>query len=116
MNVLVCGGRNYVGDVSCLSMLPFKIDIVVHGDALGADRKAGRWAVANGIHEAKVGALWDFYKKRAGTLRNGAMLLLDIHYCVAFPGGRGTANMIRLCRECGVPVWEPYPNGAFYAT
>lgn len=26
---------------------------------------------------------------------------------VAFPGGAGTAHMIRISREAGIGVWEP---------
>jgi len=29
---------------------------------------------------------------------------------VAFPGGTGTADMIRRAKKAGLKVWEPYPH------
>lgn len=107
MIVLVCGGRDYAGDVTCLEQLP--IDILIHGDARGADKRAGNWANSKGIHTAAVRALWDVLgRQKAGPARNSAMLLLKPDYCVAFPGGNGTANMIKQCEKAGIVVWRPY--------
>jgi len=106
--LLVCGGRDYAGSVACLADLPFRIGILVHGNATGADTLAGEWATARGIHTAAVPALWDFYRKSAGHTRNAAMLLLRPTYCVAFPGGPGTAGMVKLCELARIPVWRPY--------
>jgi hypothetical protein len=50
--VLVCGGRDYDGDVRCLSEL--EIDILIHGACKGADLKAAGWARTNGIHVAAI--------------------------------------------------------------
>lgn len=108
MRVLVCGGRIYAGDVSCLSQI--KIDILIHGGARGADIRAAQWAEANNIHHASVAALWDRFGKSAGYKRNSAMLLLRPEYCVAFPGGKGTKMMVELCRRENIPVWMPYPK------
>ena len=106
MRVLVCGGRDFTGSVDCLSMIP--ISILIHGGARGADINADLWAKTRGIHRARVDAIWDFYDKGAGFRRNSAMLLLQPEYCVAFPGGTGTAMMVKLCRDIGITVWEPY--------
>lgn len=106
LRVLVCGGRDYQDGVGCLSLL--NIGILIHGDARGADRKAAEWAKANGIHAVAVPALWDLYGKRAGPLRNAAMLKLNPNYCVAFPGGAGTRDMIKRCEAAGLPVWQPF--------
>lgn len=106
--VLVCGGRDYAGDVSCLEQI-LPIGVLIHGDARGADRRAGEWAKARGIHVAAVPALWNqLGNKAAGPARNAAMLLLKPTYVVAFPGGAGTANMIRQAEAAGLPVWRPY--------
>lgn len=104
--VLVTGGRDYDGDVTCLEQL--NIDILIHGGAKGADTKAAQWAQSNGIHTARVDALWNYHGKAAGFKRNAAMLLLKPDYCVAFPGGRGTAMMVELCQRNGITVWQPY--------
>lgn len=106
MRVLVCGGREYQGDVSCLAHLP--IDVLIHGGCRGADLQAAAWAKSRGIHRARVDALWDYYGKSAGFRRNEAMLLLQPEYCVAFPGGKGTQSMIDLCLRASLPVWRPY--------
>lgn len=111
MRVLVCGGRKYndyqAVDVA-LKSLPFEISIIIEGGARGADSLARAWAVKNKIHYAEVPALWSVYDKAAGFLRNEAMTLLNPEYCVALPGGAGTANMVSLCEKIGIPVWLPY--------
>lgn len=104
--VLVCGGRDYMGPVECLSSI--RIDMLIHGGARGADMLADIWARERGIHRARVDALWDTYGKGAGYQRNSAMLLLQPTHCVAFPGGKGTTMMVELCNKAGIPVWRPY--------
>jgi UDP-N-acetylmuramoylalanine-D-glutamate ligase len=50
---------------------------------------------------------WDTHGKAAGPIRNKRMLdegKPDL--VVAFPGGRGTANMISQARKAGVEVIE----------
>lgn len=106
MRVLVCGGRDYTGDVTCLGQLD--ISILIHGDCRGADQRARDWAVVRGIHHAAVPALWDYYYKGAGFKRNSAMTLLLPEYCVAFPGGTGTNGMVELCGDLPIPIWKPY--------
>lgn len=114
MNVLVCGGRAYDSFENvtfALGQCPVKISMIVQGGARGADALAKRWATDHQIHYAEVPALWDTFGKSAGFRRNNAMLRLNIGYCVAFPGGRGTTSMIELCKKAGVPVWLPYGLG-----
>lgn len=108
MIVLACGGRDYNGPVDCLAQIAAGIDVLVHGGAKGADTLAGQWAQARGIHTARVDALWKSYPKAAGPLRNSVMLKLGVQYCVAFPGGAGTRNMVEQCKAAGIPVWQPY--------
>ena len=106
MRTLVCGGRDYRGDIECLSQI--NISILIHGGARGADTRAAAWAKEEGIHCAAVGALWNYYGKSAGYTRNAVMLLLLPEYCVAFPGGVGTKMMIDLCIKNNIIVWQPY--------
>lgn len=56
MKVLVCGGRDYQGDVLCLGQLPFNPDMVIHGDTKGAGTKAKLWAIEHGIHHLYMGS------------------------------------------------------------
>lgn len=111
MRVLVCGGRDY-DDYSFMAATldslgeEFQgIECVIHGGARGADAKAGLWASMHGICEIIVPSNWDFYGKRAGPLRNGWML----RFCapdvvVAFPGGRGTSDMVAQAQAAGIRV------------
>jgi transcriptional regulator with XRE-family HTH domain len=117
--VIVCGGRNY-GDYdrvrAVLDRLARRVEIfaIRHGAARGADSLGGRWARENGYLEQVYPAEWDRLGKRAGFVRNQEMI--DDHNpeipssrvvaVVAFPGGNGTAHMVRIARAAGVPVWE----------
>lgn len=107
MIVLVCGGRDYFGDVAGpLNLLD--IDLLVHGGARGADAACASWARSKGVHCAQVDALWDFYGKSAGYRRNATMALLDPEICIAFPGGVGTRMMVEICSMFEIPVYRPY--------
>lgn len=111
MILLVCGGRNF-NDwerfCAALSGLPFRPDLVVEGDARGADRLAKTWARLEGIHCATVPAMWQEHGRRAGAARNAAMLALRPDYCLAMPGGAGTDDMKRQASAAGIPVWAPW--------
>jgi hypothetical protein len=85
------------------------IKTLIHGDAPGADRLAAAWAKDTGL--AEFGELlafpadWEKHGNAAGPIRNQQMLdegKPDM--VIAFPGGIGTANMVRLARKAGVPV------------
>lgn len=53
----------------------------------------------------RMDANWDFYAKRAGSIRNGWMLKwAQPELVIAFPGGIGTANMKEQAYQAGVPV------------
>jgi hypothetical protein len=86
------------------------IQLLVHGCATGADTLAAIWAMERGIQPVGCPALWDFYGKKAGPIRNGAMTLLKPQLCVAFPGGNGTANMIVQAEQAGIRVIDAVNN------
>lgn len=46
---------------------------------------------------------------RAFTERNRIMVNLGADICVAFPGGKGTENCVKLAREAGIKVMEIAP-------
>lgn len=117
MILLVCGGREYADKVflyrfldQLLSDEEYMITHVIHGDARGADKLAAGWAVSKGIQPVACPALWAVYNARAGLVRNENMLLLKPDCVVAFPGGRGTAHMVRIARAAGVQVIEVQVN------
>ncbi len=108
--VLVCGGRDYsradhVWDVLDKIHHDKPIDQIIQGGATGADGAARGWAMSRGVTCTTVLADWDKQGKAAGPIRNQRML--DEHnpdMVVAFPGGRGTADMVRRARVAGIPV------------
>ena len=60
-----------------------------------------------GLPCAVYRADWEGLGRKAGPIRNQQMLdegKPDL--VVAFPGGRGTANMMRIAREAGIEVIE----------
>jgi len=113
MRIIVCGGRDFADQAAltkALDRLAKKhvIDAVIEGNATGADRMAGFWARKRGILNLKFRADWNRYGNAAGPIRNQQMIDEgNAHAVVAFPGKRGTANMIDLGRKAGLPVWEP---------
>ena len=110
--VLVCGGRDFSDRQLAYRALDNLhkaegIGCVIEGHARGADRIAGYWARRKGIENRKFPADWDRDGKAAGPIRNQRMLdegKPDL--VVAFPGGRGTADMVKRARAAGVPVME----------
>lgn len=106
--VLVCGGRDYEDYTRLNGVLSgMNIDCIVHGGAGGADILAGEWAASRRKPAIVVSAQWKTYGKRAGPVRNAWMLkYINVTRVVAFPGGRGTAHMVNLAREAGIPVTE----------
>jgi len=92
--------------------------VLVHGNCRGADQTAENMAdLINAVEEDNGGdpesitferhrADWKTHGKRAGPLRNRHMASLGAVGCVAFPGQRGTADMVRTAQEHGIPVWD----------
>lgn len=108
--VLVCGGRDYGDRRKVYETLDFlhgesPIDRVVTGGAHGADMLATDWAAMRSVGYIKYPADWETQGRAAGPLRNQEMLDKEKpDLVVAFPGGRGTANMIRLAANAKVSV------------
>lgn len=87
----------------------FNPDIIVHGNARGADALADIVGHGMGKEIRRYPADWERYKKGAGPIRNAHMLqseLEGLDLVIAFPGGTGTADMVTRAREAGVPVKE----------
>jgi predicted polyphosphate/ATP-dependent NAD kinase len=81
------------------------IDVLIEGDARGADRIAGYWARKNRVINLKFRADWNAHGKAAGAIRNQQMLDEGKPtHVLAFPGGRGTADMVRRAVAACVPV------------
>jgi aspartokinase-like uncharacterized kinase len=110
--VLVCGGRDYSDIVRVFSVLDklhreAEIDCIIEGGAKGADRLALEWAGQSSVPVETYEADWENQGSFAGPARNKRMLdegKPDL--VIAFPGGRGTADMVRKARRAGVEVVE----------
>ncbi|HVM91382.1 MAG TPA: DUF2493 domain-containing protein [Terriglobales bacterium] len=114
MKVIVCGGRDYQDRERVFSTLDSihaetPITVLIQGGAKGADDLAFRWGmqVKGGHMELlTVNAEWEKHGRRAGPIRNALMLEEKPDLVIAFPGGRGTANMIRQTLDAGVRLME----------
>lgn len=112
MRILVCGGRDYSDAAKVfrdLDALHAKrgITLIIEGGATGADRLARDWAISRNVPFVTEHADWKAHGKAAGPIRNA--LMLSKHApdgVVAFPGGRGTLNMIALAIEHHLVVWR----------
>lgn len=118
MRVVITGGREYAFTTEDIAWLDnmhrrYNFTLVIEGgcrrkDYRGdhlptADRCAYVWATLNGIQTATMEANWTWFKKAGGPIRNGEMAKLA-EVCVAFPGGRGTADMVRQATARGLKV------------
>lgn len=112
MKVLVCGGRDFQNENFVWESLDaIVIDLLIEGGANGADKCAHDYAVQMRIPHLTVPANWPLYGKKAGILRNIKMLKeYRPDLVVAFPGGNGTAHMVRIAREAGVEVRTLQPQ------
>lgn len=118
MRVIVCGARDFRFPAVLKKALNGQhatspITVVIHGGAQGADAMADAWAKNNGVPVIRMEAHWHRLGKRAGPVRNQWM----IDHCapdlvIAFPGGRGTQDMVSRALAANVPVLEPVPSPA----
>ena len=119
--VLVCGGRDYYNRERLFRVLDQALQsatmagksfTLIHGGCRGADTLAHVWATERQIAiqggDIRVyEADWERYKKAAGPIRNKLMLTNENpHVIIACKGGNGTAHMMKIGREAGVPVLE----------
>jgi predicted Rossmann-fold nucleotide-binding protein len=110
LRVLVCGGRRYRNSGAVWGKLNVLhatkgIAAIIQGGASGADMLAEKWAASNDIPCMTFKADWNEYGPAAGPIRNQAMLVRgkpDV--VIAFPGGKGTADMVWQATAAGVPV------------
>lgn len=113
MRILVCGGRNFTG-ADLVNKTLFKIThldkqyesgTIIHGNARGADNFGALWGYRMGWKVEAYPAEWKKYGKSAGYIRNKQMLTEGKpDLVIAFPGGKGTANMVQCAIEAGVKI------------
>lgn len=117
--VLVTGGRDFRDRQAVYGALDAEhraqpITLVIHGACknrnghiCGADGLAQEWAISREVPYLGVPAKWALHKLAGGPIRNGDMLRdWKPHRVFAFPGGRGTADMVEQARLAKVPTTE----------
>lgn len=122
MRVLITGSRNWSDWLAIEAELRALAEVdpditVVHGDARGADRVAGRLARELGLSVEHHPAKWDVHDekcpphhdgqatcKRAGFRRNAEMVALGADICLAFirDGSRGATMCADLAEKAGI--------------
>lgn len=109
--LLVCGGRDFndrarlFGKLDDLLIERGGFDVIIQGGAKGADTLARVWAIERGVPVQQYTADWDKYAKAAGPIRNQQMLEEGKPtLVVAFPGGRGTQDMITRSRRRRIEI------------
>ncbi|MDE2426268.1 MAG: DUF2493 domain-containing protein [Elusimicrobia bacterium] len=128
LRLLVCGGRDFNDKEAVWSALDSVVvdfgvvDVLIEGEASGADHLGRLWAEHRGITVIPCPADWSNiavpgavvryrqgkpYNAAAGGMRNQRMLTDHApDLVVAFPGGNGTADMVEKARRAGVEVVE----------
>ncbi len=112
MRILVTGGRGFDDWRRlhlALSAHTYNVEdvTIIQGGATGADFLAKVWAKWIGLSVEEFPADWKQYGKAAGSIRNQQMLdegKPDV--VIAFPGGVGTADMVRRAKKAGLEVVE----------
>lgn len=127
MRIGVTGGRDFNDWDKIAETLSGYFGTLVHGDAPGADRLCAQWWAQNygEDHREAHPAPWDEPCRpscapghrravlgipdrcpAAGPYRNQEMVDSGLDLLIAFPGGRGTADMVARARAVGVRVVE----------
>lgn len=110
MRVLVCGGRKFADQRRLNAVLDdlhakHGFTVIIEGEATGADQLSALWASSRGVELLPFPADWNRHQLAAGPIRNRQMLIEGKpDLVVAFPGGKGTANMVKQSEQRGVKV------------
>ena len=108
---LVCGGRNFT-DQAMFDSVMIELcraygcpSILIEGGARGTDAMAADWAARMAINHRQMRADWVTHGRAAGPIRNQQMLDKGKpNLVIAFPGGKGTADMVERARHAGTVV------------
>ncbi len=118
IRVLVCGGRHYNdrdhvwNTLNAIDVQRGPISVIIHGAASGADTEGMIWAqcmgnMGRGTKHLPMAADWHTHGKAAGPIRNQRMIDAgNPDLVVAFPGGKGTADMVRRAKAAKIEVIE----------
>lgn len=107
MRTIICGGRDYFltqEDFDFLDSISDQITEVISGGARGADRGGEIWATKRNKPLRVIHAEWGRLGKSAGYMRNIEMARVA-DAVIAFPGGRGTQNMLKIAKTFKLKVF-----------
>ena len=115
MRIIVCGGRDFNDEAFVFAALDHfhkkhPIKLLIEGGQTGSDTLASNWAKSRGILGATFyvcDAAWKNIGGKAGPIRNGLMLCMEPDALIAFPGGKGTKNMVEQAESKSVRIWQP---------
>lgn len=111
-NIIICGSRDFENFEVFSNVMDSYLQnyeksqiCLFSGGAKGTDSLVIRYAEKHGISCRIFPALWAIFGKKAGPIRNIAMLK-DADACLGFHNGKslGTAHMLRISREKGIPT------------
>lgn len=110
MRLLICGDRNWTDQAAITEIVErLRPEVVIEGDARGADRMAGIAGALAGCKVEIYPAEWDKYKRAAGSIRNQQMLDYgEPTHVIAFHDNlaesKGTRDMINRSLKAKLPV------------
>jgi hypothetical protein len=110
MRLLICGDRNWTdGNMIASVLRELSPDVVIEGEARGADSLARIEAEKLGIQVLKFPADWNKYHRAAGPIRNAQMLKegspdMVVAFHDDLKSSKGTRNMVEISRKAGIPV------------
>ncbi len=115
MKLLICGDRNWksfnvIYTSICRVAETQWIDLIIEGEAKGADLMGRKVAESLCIPCLQFPAHWDQWGRAAGPIRNRHMLKdgnpdLVLAFHDSIYSSKGTKDMITIARDHGVPVW-----------
>jgi len=117
--VLVCGGWDYADGMTVGRVLDsLNPSSLIEGGADGADWLARLWSLQCGVassadtYAPRPEDVRRWGPARARTMRNARMLAEGKpDFVLAFPGGRGTEDMVTKAKAAGVPVLRVKRDG-----
>ena len=113
VRVVAFGGRDFT-DAEWLNHVLDRvhshcgISTLIHGDALGADTLAKKWAICAGVPQLPFPANWKWGQPQVGFARNTRMIQVGKpELGIGFPGGPGTRDMKAQLEAAGIEVITP---------
>jgi len=111
MRVIIAGSRDTIvrpAEIAeAVKHSGFEVTELVSGCATGIDQSAEEWAKLMGVPVQP----FPYIKRlgRAGGPARNSQMANYADALIAFPGGKGTEDMVRRAKKRGLPVYEVWP-------